>query len=420
MGYQVVVGLDMQEGDRVVFFEAGGQLSADFCKYNNLNRDSELNQDTTKTGLMDKNRKVRSIRLRGEVSEGYLVPVSFFSYLPYKFTEEDGFEFTELNGEEVCRKYETERQKRQREQGAIGRKVKRGETEMFRKHFDTSKWKQESYRINSPGMVYITEKLHGTSARLGLCLEEIPLYTTKKGVSRWFLKAFRPKLTTKVWKYLHGSRQVIINDGEDESRVRNSFYGTDAFRYKAVEGITLHKGEILYGEIVGYVSEDTRIMADQHVKVIASEPDYLAQKDLSPEDSFKYTYGCRPGECKFYVYRIVQVNEDGNKVELSWPQVKARCEQLGISAVPELATYYYDGSEEATQSLHSLVSSMTDGGHYFYSTLDKTHIKEGIIIRFAPDSGGSDVVLKSKAWLFLTLEHGLRDLPDFVDMEEVS
>ena len=50
----------------------------------------------------------------------------------------------------------------------------------------------------------------------------------------------------------------------------------------------------------------------------------------------RFAYGCADGACALYVYRITRVNEDGDIVELPWVQVRARCRDLGLLAVPQL------------------------------------------------------------------------------------
>jgi hypothetical protein len=53
-------------------------------------------------------------------------------------------------------------------------------------------------------------------------------------------------------------------------------------------------------------------------------------------DNITYRYGQRNGECEFFCYRIVKYDPNGRGVELSWPQVKARCATLGIAHVPDM------------------------------------------------------------------------------------
>ncbi len=50
------------------------------------------------------------------------------------------------------------------------------------------------------------------------------------------------------------------------------------------------------------------------------------------------------------------------------------------------------------------------------STVDPTHIREGVAVRFEPPFN----ILKHKSWEFLFLEGVLKEQPDHVDLEEIS
>lgn len=421
-GYQVIVGKDIHPDQLVVFFEAGGQLSEDFAKANNLYRDPTLNQDKTALpGMFDTNRRVRSIRLRGEMSDGYVVPLAYFDRLKKGLTGklesmELGTTFDELDGLEICRKYQSPQQLRAvANANKSGRRVPRGELPMFPKHFDTSPFARESYRIKPEGMAYITEKLHGTSHRIGHVKDEVPLWETQKGIVRWFNKIFNKSVTTQVWRIVHGTRNVVI-DSQDEYKTRNSFYGTDAFRDDATKHVAPKRGEVIYGEIIGYVNDTTPIMAVQSTEVIKKEKDLIQ----GLPEAIVYNYGCAPGTCKFYVYRIIQVNEDGHATELSWPQVKSRCGELGLDYVPEITRLSVTTEEELT-NLNLAVEHFTNGlgDEVRFSSL-APHLKEGVVVRFESFEGGDPVVLKSKSRVFGLLEGYLRENDDYVDLEETS
>ena len=106
-GNQVVVSLESKEDDLGVYFPSDGQLSHEFCKANNLYRKVELNEDPKeKPGMFEENRRVRAQKFRGEVSDGFWVPLSYFKFMsktPDLTTE--GFEFDTLNGVQICNKY---------------------------------------------------------------------------------------------------------------------------------------------------------------------------------------------------------------------------------------------------------------------------------------------------------------------------
>jgi hypothetical protein len=118
----------------------------------------------------------------------------------------------------------------------------------------------------------------------------------------------------------------------------------------------------------------------------------------------RYTYGCMPNECKQFVYRITQ---DG--VDLSHFQVIKRCAELGLVPVPTLTTFVYDGTLE---TLDTLVDSFM----YGCSTLDGSHIREGVVLRVENELGTQ--FIKSKSVDFGILEGYLSERT--IDRENVS
>ena len=136
-GNQVVISLDSQEGELGIYFPSDGQLSPEFCKANNLYRDSDLNSDHEKTGMFDTNRRVRAQKFRGEISDGFWVPLSNFDFLQSKIAWVEGYEFDELNGIPICSKYinpATAKIARENQ----GKKTRTAKSSiMFKEHFDT-------------------------------------------------------------------------------------------------------------------------------------------------------------------------------------------------------------------------------------------------------------------------------------------
>src|SRR6478736_1884005 len=76
-GCSVITGLDAKEGDIYVFFPIECAINKDYLSYSNSFQDKELNKDDKK-GFFVKTGRVRAIKLRGMVSEGYIVPIMDF------------------------------------------------------------------------------------------------------------------------------------------------------------------------------------------------------------------------------------------------------------------------------------------------------------------------------------------------------
>lgn len=396
-GYQVIVGLDVVNGELGVFFGPDGQLSEEMAEANDLVQRTDPDTGERKGGYFAKNRRVRSQKLRGEKSDGFWTGLDSFDWTEINpLLLKEGDTFTELNGHFICNKYITPATLRAMRGGTP--KTKR-ENICFPKHVETAPLKHYIDQIPTDSIIYITEKVHGTSGRFGFVTEE------REVPNNFLQRLFRrkPKLKTD-YAYLLGTRNIILADHTVEG-----YYGNEEFRWKAMEPLfgNTFRGEVFYFELVGYTTTNATIMSPQ----ITTE----FKKDLKGYASpMVYKYGQVEGTCGLYVYRITRTNENGNIVELSWPQVKQRCNQLGINHVPELPGFPIIHFGDSG-GLMKVVESMLEGP----STLDTSHIREGVVVRVEQPNGETEFY-KAKSFTFGVLEGYLKDSEDYVDLEEAS
>lgn len=384
-GTTVVVGLDTRDGDLGVYFPPDGLLSHEFLVKNNLYNKSArtvLGLGDGPTGFFDTNRRIRAQKFRGEKSDGIWLPLTCLDYIFgglgfYAVTE--GQMFDAINGHLVCEKWTT--RKGSPTQGS--RSVKKGELVGFPKHVDTEQWFYHDRNVPAGSLLTITEKLHGTSHRVGL---------VKDNDRKWW----------QFWKpsyvIVHGSRNVVLT----EHTGRTSFYGSDDFRYKATEELVknLRKGEVVYGEIVGDIDANTPIM-----------PGHEIPKEFKEFGStVNWSYGLPRGHAKFYVYRITQFNDDGRGTELSYAQIVGRCADLNVSVVPWLATYIH---EPATTNV---AVKLLTGDPAIPSTMGNG-IREGVIVR-VDTPNGLTYFYKNKSFLFKVLEGIVKMDTTYADVEE--
>jgi hypothetical protein len=403
-GYQVIVNKDVQDGQLGVFFDAGGQLSLEFALKNDLLR--KLPDGTPGKGYFEENRRIRSIRLLEQVSNGFWCPLDHLAYTGVNLDSlVEGTKFDELNGHAICNKYFTP--ETLRTQQANQKKVRKSNI-MFAKHIDTAPFKSEIGSIPEGAIIYITEKLHGTSFRYGHVREEKPIVYT--GIKKWLSKWLNLPVFSSEWIYLNGSRNVVL---ETRAEGAEGYYGKEEFRFAATRNIALRKGEVIYGELVGYTETGATIMS-VHNTAVLKDPKVTKQFG----DEITYRYGAADGAFKTFIYRITQVNDDGHVVELSWPQVVARCFELGLTPVPLIERFIYDGDQKALLRKVGLLTDGASGSEAIPSRLDPTHIQEGVVLRFESEYGTD--WLKSKSWVFYTLEGFEREKDTYVDTEEVS
>ena len=82
MGNQVVVGKNIKIGDIGLFFPVETALSEQYLSSNNLYRNKELNDDKTKVGYFEENRRIRCVKFRGINRKVYLcLLIHYISYM---------------------------------------------------------------------------------------------------------------------------------------------------------------------------------------------------------------------------------------------------------------------------------------------------------------------------------------------------
>ena len=168
-GNNVIVDLSYQEGQRVVYFPVDGQLGEDFARENNLVRVKDADGNNIGGYLDPDKRNITALKLRGEKSDGLVLPIEVLS----KYTDieklSDGEQITILNGCEICKKYIPRTNPRQNKQytGAIKtRKNHKEEGEkttypFFVQHIDTAQLAYNERAFKPGDTCYITLKMHG-------------------------------------------------------------------------------------------------------------------------------------------------------------------------------------------------------------------------------------------------------------------
>ncbi len=378
-GNQVIVGIDSEEGEVGIYFPSDGQLSEAYASSNDLVRRKDAEGNNI-GGMFCEKRRVRMMKLRGEFSDGYFAPLSSLKgseKLPV------GYEFTALNGIEVCNKYIIHAPSDFKNKKG-GQSKKYGiRCEDFKPHFDTTQLGRAIEKLSEGDNIIITDKMHGTSSRV--C--NLPVNIKYGWFKRLISKIFRLNLQATEYRTLLGTRRVIKGFYED---MREDWFRTRATSNFATE---LHQGETIYGEIVGWEHNNKTIMPSISKKKLGKG----LRRYVNHDDVMVYKYNVPAGECEHFVYRITQTDPRGNITELSWDQVKKRCHELGIQYVPEIASLIYNGDED---TFLAYCDELRQGDDYF----DESHIREGVVIRAENDRGM--ICLKHKNNDFKLLEDG--------------
>jgi len=396
-GYQVIVGLAAKDGDLGVFFPCDGMLTKEHLRANRLySTDPETGEKMG--GYFGKNGRVRAQKFRGQISDGFWQEAHGFGWCGGLHLR-DGEEFDSLGGQKICQKYYTPATRRAQRMHKSTRSKKATVTyPSFYQHYDTKQLRNNVACIPAGAVIYISEKLHGTSGRTG---------HIQPAVRRNRFTAFVRRVLGREdpWVYVCGTRRTIRRERGD------GFYGKEQFRlhiHDEIKRAGLQRGEIVYYEIVGFTEDNRSIM-----------PRYeITDKGLKKRygDKMVYAYGCAEYKARFYVYRITQQTPGGLVVDLAWDQMIARCQQLGLSVVPELDRFVYDGNVDG---LLARVDAHTRGD----SMLDSNHIREGVVCKVEhPEvytNNPSLIALKYKGFHFCEMEGIKKNDDTYVDVEEI-
>lgn len=361
----IIVDMTYYEGQKVVFFPVDGQLDKEYAETNGLLATKDKNGNKT-GGYMDPDKRdVKAIRLRGEKSEGLVLPIETLA--PYTDIAKlmIGEKITVLNGVEICKKYIPRGRRCSSNGSNQNSKSKKHQIQetlpYFTEHVDTEQLAYNKGAFKEGDKCIITLKMHGTSARSGNTLEIIK---RKQNLLSRLLKR-NPKII-KNWKVVTGTRRVVITDFSESK----AYYGTHAFRkpYHDFFASRLEKGEEIYYEIVGYVDENTPIMGSVSTKK-------LQDKELRKQygDTMEFSYDCNRGENDIYVYRMTLTNEDGYTVEYPDWLMRRRCEQMGVKCVPKFEEFEFTTWED----LMERVEKYYDGP----DPIGRTHCREGVVVR---------------------------------------
>ena len=383
-GYNAAVSKDYPPG-LYVMFSAETQLSEEYCKKNNLFRHKHLNEDETKGGYIEDNRRIRAIRLRGNVSNCVVMPLESLAYTGVDVSQfKAGDTFDELNDHKICEKYVVPT-KAQPGIKAHQPKFSRVDKRMLPEHIKTLQYFRYENQFKNK-VVYVTQKLHGTSVRIA----HIPVAKKLTWIER-LAKKFGIAVQEQEYDYVYGSRRVIKDANADADHFYDTDIHTEVGKRLAPkdknDSPKIPKNYILYGEIIGWINEE---------------------KPIQPG----YTYNLKPGTNELYIYRIAVINPDGEMVDLSWEAVKEFCVQRNLNHVPELRVM--DGIDE------DAVDAFMNKRYYdegWRNAVPLSHAKtkdEGICIRYEAQV---PVIAKAKCSEFLELETKTLDKGE-VDVEE--
>ncbi len=392
----VVVGVETVENTPIVYFDSNMSIEQDFLDSIDKQHPEFGSENFKGLGTyLAKGNRVRAIRLRGCVSNGLTIELSKLQALTTTVEMNrmvEGYEFTELNGKVICKKWLPTIQRssvRNNKEKKGNKKVSRIIPELFKFHVDTEQLVKNMHQVKPDDVISISRKIHGTSA---ICSHTKVL--KKLTIIDKLFKILKFPVVDTEWEYLYASRTVIKNDA-----LTTGFYSVDIWSKVGAENFKgkLHKGETVYYEIVGYLPNTQTFI----------------QKN--------YDYGCKVGEYKIAVYRITSTNEDGIVSEYSWAALKERCEELNV---PMVQQFYFGRAKDLYPELNT-----EEHWHQNYianlrrdylekdcnDNLTKKVPDEGIVLRV---EAKNIRVFKLKSEKFFAFESKAKEDETNVDLEE--
>lgn len=380
-GLQAIVSKDMPIGTIGLFFPAETQLSDAFVHANNLYRHGDKNKDEAAKGYFEDSRRVKAMKFRGHRSDAFFIPLDSLSFLKKIKGGLDlkvGDTFDMINGTEICKKYYIKEPGVQNIDKNAKKRFRRVDSEFLPEHFDTENYWRNQHNVSPLAPVVVTQKLHGTSVRIG--------HTLVKRELKWYERALQKlgvKISDTEFDHVYGSRKVVKDVNNPN---QNHFYSEDLWTRvgKSLDHI-VPQNFVLYGEIIGWVGGGP------------------IQKN--------YTYGLPQGESELYIYRIAVVTNSGKVVDLSWDQVVNFCADAGIKSVPELwrgkhDDFHVDDWTDVVYSDEGFAQAIPLSGK-------KGLVDEGVVVRA---EGRAPYLLKAKSPIFLNHESKMLD-EEAVDIE---
>lgn len=353
-GNECLVGKDSSIERLYLFFPAGTQLSHNFLSKNNLYRDIALNEDKNQKGFFEPNGRVKGIKLRGIVSNGFVIPAESLCNIINGVSVNVGDEFNEFNGELICQKYfpkgiQTPGLPKGDKQTKINNKLADlmipGQ---FRFHVETAHLAKNLHLINPNDILVITDKWHGSSGILSRVYANRKLTRLQK---LWNKVKCLPKFEARQLVYIYSSGKPKSNlpKGVEGSWTNTGvdYYTSNIWketldRYKTC----IEEGISIYGEIVGFTSGGAYIQKGYDYGCVSIPTkigtDGLCTCDAAtkcPNGRIGSAMRCSEAELpknnRFIVYRITYTKPNGEFIEFSWQQIKDYCKKYNLEHVKE-------------------------------------------------------------------------------------
>lgn len=326
-GNRVWTNMERQQGEVCVYFPLECVIHDKLLRAMNLYSDANQNEDPTVKGYFPKQGRVKAVKLRGEPSEGFLLPWVEVEKIMGEFysgrdVELMNKEFDTWGDTLLVWKYVPQLNTPGSKSDSTNsrktvKKFSKLIPDQFRLHEDTAQFKKNLEKFSPEDSISISYKLHGTSFVVGNVLTRKKL-SWKEKVAKWF----GINVKNQEYDLIYASRNVVKNQYIN-TQANGGYYNEDLWGdIKNYLAPSIQKGMTIYGECVGFTRSGRAIQKDYDYGYIIPTGD-------------PYTEGIHFG---VYIYRITQTNVDGKVIEFSTHQIAEYCEKYGLKNVPIIWT----------------------------------------------------------------------------------
>lgn len=169
-GNNVIISKDIKVGDLGIYFPVECSISSEFLSHNNLYDKPEMNKDKSRKGFFSSKGRVRAVKLRGNKSDGFWIPIqSLLGLIDQREIDQfkEGDSFDHINGNKVCEKYvvpcHNGSSNNKRKETKANKKFSKIIKEQFHFHIDTPLLGRNINAIHPDQIISLTQKLHGSS-----------------------------------------------------------------------------------------------------------------------------------------------------------------------------------------------------------------------------------------------------------------
>jgi len=344
--WNIVVGKGIYKtGDLAVYIPVDSLLDQNFY-------DEYLSKSKITMSKVGDKYKVKTVKIRGVISQGLVIPAKENMKLGddvtkelriVKYEPEDPSFSNPANKIQIVKK---------------DSKYKKVVNSIFREYTDIQNFKYYPNLIKDGEHVVLLEKIHGTNTRICIIRDNCFPKTLLQKIRLFFSKFFSKE--NKKWQLFVGSHhKVIYNEKDTSNWYKDNVYWGAAYKSSLASN---------YNEVTDSICDYIKsrpcynVFHESDIIGITFFGEVFGSKIQDLE------YGYKNGERGFFVFDISYIRKDGTRGFLNWSDVGVICSMLRIHTVPELWIGKWN-------------SGLVDYAKGKTTVPNANHIREGFVVK---------------------------------------